>query len=123
VELSETIYFVNDLDRAVDWYCRSLGFRLLERAEWGFVLLEPPGSGRVALVSASAWSAEWNSGDPLPAPLLSFRCTDIERTVLELANAGVAVGPIEGEDDGVRACWFSDPDGNLFYLWTEGRAA
>ena len=123
MELSETIYFVADLDSAVSWYCRSLGFKLLERADWGFALLEPPGIGRVGLVSAAAWNPEWQPGAALPAPLLSFRTKEIHADVLALSAAGVTVGPIEGEAGSVQACWFADPEGNLFYLWTDGDSA
>ena len=106
---------VTDQKRALDFYTKRLGFSIFTdqplgdqrwielqvgRSETKIVLFTPKGH--------EAWI-----GKPLN---ISFRCDDIEKTVAELRERGVA---FEGEPQKFDWGWhaqFKDPDGNVFSL-------
>lgn len=107
-----TIY-VRDMDRAVTFYTRTLGLKLLERQDddWasidagdGLVLgLQPgngprPGGGSIAI--------GFNVTEPL------------EEVIATLERRGVSFqGAVQGRAEvPVRLAFFGDPDGNALYL-------
>jgi catechol 2,3-dioxygenase-like lactoylglutathione lyase family enzyme len=117
-----TIY-VTDMDRAIAFYTKTLGLRLLEREDddWasidagdGLVLgLQPAGQNGGRDVGKGGRAAAGGSisiGFNVTAPL--------EEVIAELENRGVQFrGPIQGQQDlPIRLAFFGDPDGNALYL-------
>lgn len=123
-----TIY-VSDMDRAIAFYTKTLGLRLLEREDddWasidagdGLVLgLQPGGDnggrevgkgGRDVGNGARAGGGSISIGFNVTAPL--------EEVIAELKQRGVEFrGPIQGQQDvPIRLAFFGDPDGNALYL-------
>jgi catechol 2,3-dioxygenase-like lactoylglutathione lyase family enzyme len=111
LEEAEVIAFVasTDLDRALDFYGRTLGLELLSRDQFAcqFDRL------RVTLVDEPARA---------PYTVAGWRVDDINATVLTLAERGVVFEHYDGMDQdelgvwtspsGARIAWFTDPDGN-----------
>jgi len=110
--------FVTDMDRAVEFYTRTLGLGLVHRAGPHFAIvdagkglkigLHPSGKGSPAPGSDGATQLGLNVGRP------------IDVVIAELAARGVSFvrnGPGIVVDDGaVKLAFFRDPDGNLIYL-------
>ncbi len=111
---------VRDQDAAIDFYVNTLGFEkrddspFAEGSRW--VVVVPPGAqtGLALLrpqdVGQPADSITGHTG-------ISFICDDIQRTYDDLSGKGVAFkGPPEQMPWGALATWFSDPDGNGYFL-------
>jgi catechol 2,3-dioxygenase-like lactoylglutathione lyase family enzyme len=106
-----------DLDRAAEFYGKTLGLTLVERNDFACVFDVQGTMLRVTAVSEVA------SGG---YTVLGWRVVDIAAAVRELAAAGVAFTRYEGmdqDDDGVwttpggdKVAWFTDPDGNVLSL-------
>ncbi|MDI9634748.1 VOC family protein [Geitlerinema splendidum] len=117
---NETIYYVKDIDSAIDYYTQNLGFELEQKFDWGFALLKVDDEGgRVGLMSTDLYEREFGSGDH-PMPRLAINVANLEAEVTNLAKAGVRVSAIAGESGGNRAAHAYDPDGNAFFLWETG---
>lgn len=114
--VSETIYYVRDLDAAVSFYAEKLGWRLIERAEWGWAQFDVDGSARVGLLAESVGPG----GTQFPCPRLGLKTDDLEAEIAGLRKAGVRVDEPVGDPGGTRATTFHDSDGNAFFLWSEG---
>jgi predicted enzyme related to lactoylglutathione lyase len=105
---------VGDVDRAIDFYERQVGFRLdhdrTVSDEIRFVQLTPPGS---------ACSIAFGSGisRAVPGSLdgLQIVVDDVAEAGTELADRGVEVSEIQDLPWG-RFVWFTDPDGNRWSL-------
>ncbi|GAA4499075.1 VOC family protein [Hymenobacter ginsengisoli] len=107
---------VADLDRAKQFYQEQVGFRLDHDVRPGgavrVVQLTPPGSG------CSIVLAQGLAGLAMPAGSLRglhLVVADIGQARAELADRGVAVGPVQ-DMGGVKYAAFSDPDGNAWVL-------
>lgn len=106
-----------DLDRAAEFYGKTLGLTLVERNDFACVFDVPGTMLRVTAVSEVA------SGG---YTVLGWRVADIGAAVRALAAAGVTFTRHEGmdqDDDGVwttpggdKVAWFTDPDGNVLSL-------
>jgi catechol 2,3-dioxygenase-like lactoylglutathione lyase family enzyme len=113
-------YFVSDVDRALEFYTRHLGFRLKQQAgaaiagvEHGdlTVWLSGPQSsaGRPLADGQQASAGGWNR--------FILEVTDLAVRVDELKRAGVRFrGDIVGGPGGTKAL-VEDPDGNLIELF------
>jgi catechol 2,3-dioxygenase-like lactoylglutathione lyase family enzyme len=112
---AEVMAFVpsSDLDRSLDFYGRTLGLQLLSRDEFACQFPDI----RVTLVDEPARA---------PYTVLGWRVEDIETTVRELSDRGVAFQNYAGMDQdelgiwtapsGARIAWFKDPDENTLSL-------
>ena len=111
---------VRDQDAAIDFYVNALGFEKRDDSPFGegmrWVVVAPPGAptGLALLrpqdVGQPADSITGQTG-------ISFTCDDITRTYEELSGKGVTFkGPPEPMPWGAQATWFSDPDGNSYFL-------
>jgi catechol 2,3-dioxygenase-like lactoylglutathione lyase family enzyme len=106
-----------DLDRAAEFYGKTLGLTLVERNDFACVFDVQGTMLRITAVSEVA------SGG---YTVLGWRVADIAAAVRALAAAGVAFTRYEGmdqDDDGVwttpggdKVAWFTDPDGNVLSL-------
>jgi catechol 2,3-dioxygenase-like lactoylglutathione lyase family enzyme len=120
---------VPDLDAAVEWYTRTLDFRLTATTEavgLDWVFLSPPNDDSVSIeLAAGPGATDRPGGDDLEASLrmhgwhhFCWRVVDIEATLAELERRGVKIvaGPLEYEPIRRRGALFSDPWGNLFEI-------
>jgi catechol 2,3-dioxygenase-like lactoylglutathione lyase family enzyme len=116
--IHSTTIVVADQDAALDFYVKTLGWdKLLDAVvEPGvrFLTVAPPGSTTQLVLGVPN---EHNpdargkySGITLVAP-------DIDATYETLAQRGVRfTQPVADMAWGARATWFSDPDGNTYFL-------
>ncbi len=122
-----TIY-VNDIDRAREFYTARLGF--VQTAEFQgedgvrLVWVVPAPAGEVDLATEIALHAP-GSGDPRigAASGIVFTAADIEATYCELKDRGVhftmeLTRHSYGEGSGDQEARFTDPEGNEFLLHT-----
>ncbi|MEP6757109.1 MAG: VOC family protein [Chthonomonadales bacterium] len=119
MKVSETIYFVRDLDKEVDLFTRVLGFRLVEKKDWGFALVESLSGVKIGLLLEKWMRSETVGTDELPRPRIAFQTRNIESEVVRLRAAGVRATDPEGEDHQTKSATFWDADGNAFFLWQE----
>jgi catechol 2,3-dioxygenase-like lactoylglutathione lyase family enzyme len=116
---------VKDQDAALRFYVDTLGFEKRDDTTYGnpaggglsrWLVVAPPGqkTGLALLRPRDVGQPEAPAGGQGG---VSFIADDIERTYQELAARGVAfTGPPRAMPWGARATWFSDPDGNSFFL-------
>jgi len=105
---------ITDSSRASLFYCDTLGLRRVYEDDFALVLDAHGVELRLQKVPAFT---------PQPFTALGWRVQDIEATVSEIAENGVAVERFAGvpQDEegiwsapsGARIAWFRDPDGNL----------
>lgn len=106
-------YFVTDMDRAMDYYCRGLGLT------HAFELKDDHGRPWIQYLKvADGMFIELFYGSPQPAPQGSYshlclEVDDIQAMVQRLRDQGLPLdaGPSLGKD-GNWQCWSHDPDGN-----------
>jgi catechol 2,3-dioxygenase-like lactoylglutathione lyase family enzyme len=113
---------VTDVDRAKHFYGEQLGFAVdvdhRINDETRLVQLTPPGSGCSIMIGTGITDA------PPGTARLQLVVSDIEAAHAALTGRGVATGPIEHFEDGVRMegkggdwnsfIFFADPDGNAW---------
>ena len=119
IRISETIYYVHDLDKGVQFYQDRLGFTLIEKQDWGWALFEAHG-GKVGLLTEAVWRQAGEDYEGMPRPRVAFQTDDIEGEVAKLREAGVEVGDYHGKSDSMRAVTFRDLCGNEYFLWDDG---
>ena len=108
-----TVY-VSDMDRAVNFYSETLGLKLQHRAGPGWAQLDA-GKGLILGLHGT------HQGGPPPgqngSTVLGFELDEpMDQAYQKLAQRGVTFhGPIQ-DTEHVRLAYFSDPDGNNFYL-------
>lgn len=118
--VSETMYFVRDLDAAIEFYTVRMGCELTEKHEWGFAVVELPGGQRLGLCQVQEFEPTWKPGDPMPAPRVAIQTTDIEADHMLMTRAGVQSTEPKGDPGAIRYLSITDPDGNLIFLWDDG---
>lgn len=99
----DTVFLkVKDLDQAIEWYTKVLGFDLRWKVE-GYAALnisETP----LTLVQATG------EFSPIKESSFNFYVSDVNEAHEHLKKHGVQLGPIESNE--VQWFWFSDSDGN-----------
>lgn len=114
------VTFINtaDRDRALAFYCETLGFEHRSQDEFGdFIALDG------ALLRLTALPGY----QPQPYPVLGWDVTDVAAAGAALRERGVTFTVFEGmgqNTDGLwtspdgkhRLLWFADPDGNVLML-------
>lgn len=113
---TETIYYVRNLDAAVEFYVQKLGWRLIERADWGWAQFDVDGTARVGLLLESTAPQE----EGLPRPRIGLQTDDLEAEIEKLKASGVRVADPAGKPGETRATTFWDLDGNAYFLWSNG---
>lgn len=114
--VSETIYYVHDFEAAVRFYSECLGWRLIEKQEWGWAQFDVDGTSRVGLLAESVGP----KGEGFPSPRLGLKTNDLDVEIRRLREAGLRVEDPVGEEGQTRATTFYDLDGNPFFLWSGG---
>lgn len=119
IAVSEILYFVRDIDRAVSFYTEKLGYTLIEKQAWGWALLEVDPHHRIGLLKESVWSGREPGYGGMPRPRLAFHTRDLEAEVRRLKAMGVDVDDLTDGSGGARSVGFRDQDGNPFFLWED----
>jgi catechol 2,3-dioxygenase-like lactoylglutathione lyase family enzyme len=115
--ITETIFCVRDMDEAVKFYVEALGFRVTERQDWGWAIIEDNGQ-RIGLVP-DKWMRDEGAPDEHPVPHIGVMTEDIETEVASLRRKGIKVGDPQGEKGSTRTVIFRDPSGNRIFLWSD----
>jgi len=113
-------FSVNDLQKAKEFYGRTLGLKVSESKE-GLEL--HPGNADVFIYPKP-------NHKPASFTVLNFMVDDIEKAVDELMQSGVRFEQYEGEiktnkkgihrDRGPSIAWFKDPAGNILSVLEKG---
>lgn len=113
-------FSVNDLQKAKDFYGRTLGLKVTESKE-GLALR--PGNTDVFIYPKP-------NHKPASFTILNFLVDDIDKAVDELKQKGIQFEQYEGEiktdakgihrDRGPSIAWFKDPAGNILSVLQEG---
>lgn len=119
-KISETIYFTRAFSASVTFYQEVLGFKLVEKQDWGFATFDIDGSGpRVGLMDEALSGDSDESSSELPSPRLGIQVASLETERELLLARGAKCGTIMGEDGSTRAMNVADDEGNQFFLWEE----
>lgn len=117
--IHSTTIGVADQDAALDFYTNTLGWEKAMDAMFGegmrWLTVVPPGATTQLVLAQSSWAGETkgHSGISVVTP-------DIDATYEALSARGVSFKqPVETMPWGQKATWFSDPDGNEFFLVEE----
>ncbi len=120
--IHSTSIVVADQDAALAFYVDTLGWRKGMDSMFGpgmrWLTVVPPDAATELVLSHPSWYPE-EAGTRQPGGHtgISFVAPDIDATYATLLARGVAFRqPVEAMPWGIRATWFSDPDGNEFYL-------
>lgn len=112
---------VRDLDAAIDFYVNTLGFEktsdlvapMPDDPGYRWVTVQPKGSTTALALNKSAEGPSQEQG----GSGISFIAKDMDKTYQELSGRGVKFdGPPQTMPWGGKATWFSDPDGNSFFI-------
>lgn len=118
--LHNATVWVQDVDAAIDYYVNTLGFEKTADTPMGdsdrWVTVRPLGSVAAVAIQPvrnrphAGGGGQGNSG-------ITFISTDLDKTYQELSAKGVKFdGPPEAMPWGAKATFFSDPDGNSFFI-------
>ena len=117
LKAQETTYYVENLDQAVDFYTRALGFELKLRLDWGFALIAIGGKPAVGLMARHVWRNQFGAEDALAQPRLVLQADDLDAELARLKAAGVRVSQVAGKVGSARSATFWDLEGNPFFVW------
>jgi len=109
MKLDCVFYYVTDLERAVEFYTRTLGLALCSRDAVARFRIDGLLFELVPTTDPLRCRGSGNAR-------VTFETPDIREEVEALRAKGVAVGEIEQVANGLLAP-FSDPDGNQLMLW------
>ena len=118
-------FSVNDLQRAKEFYGKTLGLEVAETSE-GLELRIPGGNNIFVYPKANHTPATFT--------VLNFPVNNVDETVEDLTKRGVRFEHYEGElktdqkgifrdENGPTIAWFKDPAGNILSVLQEKRAA
>lgn len=116
---------VADQDAAIDFYVNTLGWQKGMDNMFGpdmrWVTVVPPGATTELVLSHPSWYTEGGATrQPGGHTGVSLVAPDIDATYATLVARGVTFRqPVETMPWGQKATWFSDPDGNEFFLVNE----
>jgi len=103
---------VSDLERAVQFYTRTLGLSLKNRYGNEFAEVEAPGL-TIGLHPSIEHGPSPGRSESLS---IGLGVEDLDKAMNELRNRGVQFLPNVIEDGALRIAYFTDPDNNLLYL-------
>ncbi|HWB19622.1 MAG TPA: VOC family protein [Phycisphaerales bacterium] len=106
--------FVSDMNKAIEFYIKTLGLKLEFRAGDHFASIDAGNGLKLGIHPPSEKAAKPGTRGAIE---IGFRVSgDIDHAVAELSRRGVKFhGPVV-DDKQVKLAFFSDPDGNPLYL-------
>jgi lactoylglutathione lyase len=117
----ETMYYVSDLDAAIEFYTQKLGFTLMHREDWGFAFLDADDRhGRIGLISLDLFRQHHPEDPEYPRPRLVFNVASLDEEIAELHRKGVRVSQVYVSTGSTRSATFYDADNNPFFMWETG---
>jgi len=111
--INHITYNVKDKDAALKWYQEILGLKQIPKmvnSDHLYWLQLPSGAMVHIIENVDAPSA--------PSHHTAFEVDDLDAARDAVMGAGVDVTEIQTRNDGQRACYLSDPDGNRIELCT-----
>ena len=111
--INHITYNVKDKDAALKWYQEILGLKQIPKmvdSDDLYWLQLPSGAMVHIIENADAPSA--------PSHHTAFEVDDLDAARDAVMGAGVDVTEIQTRNDGQRACYLNDPDGNRIELCT-----
>jgi len=116
--IHSTTIAVSDQDKALDFYVNTLGWtKELDNVmseDMRFLSVAPPGGGAQLVLADPSWAGNIKMGGHTGISLVA---PDIDATYKELSERGVKFKePVQTMPWGQKATWFTDPDGNEFFL-------
>ncbi len=120
--IHSTTIGVADQDAALDFYVNTLGWEKAMDSMFGdamrWLTVVPPGATTQLVLAHASWAGEGNA--PGKHTGITFASHDIDATYATYTARGVKFkGPVEVMPWGQKATWFSDIDGNEFFLAEE----
>ena len=117
--IHSTTISVSDQDAALDFYTNTLGWEKALDAmvgeEMRFLSVVPTGASTHLVLAHTSWGGETSGHTGI-----TFVTPDIDATYETLSANGVSFKqPVEMMPWGQKATWFSDPDGNEYFLIEE----
>jgi catechol 2,3-dioxygenase-like lactoylglutathione lyase family enzyme len=113
--INHVTYNVKDKDRALKWWEEVLGIKQIPKMVNSDHLywLQLPSGGMVHIIENAA-------GASTPSHHAAFEVADIEAAEKALHAAGIETeGPISTRNDGQKAFYLKDPDGNRIEICTK----
>ncbi len=117
--IHSTTIVVSDQDKALDFYVNILGWEVAMDSQMSpamrWLTVVPLGATTQLVLGHPSWTGESKTPDGYTG--ICVATPDIEATFATLTERGVKFkGPVEEMPWGGKATWFSDPDGNQFFL-------
>ena len=111
--INHITYNVKDKDAALKWYQEVLGLKQIPKMVNGDHLywLQLPSGAMVHII-------ENVDAPSTPSHHTAFEVDDIDLTRIELTQMGVECTDIQTRNDGQRAFYLNDPDGNRIEICT-----
>ena len=100
---------VVDIERAKKFYLETLGLTLDKESEWGTTVTAGQG-GTLLLYPRGATKADHT--------VAAFEVDDLDGAHKQLGGMGIECTDIQTRNDGQRAFYLNDPDGNRIELCT-----
>src|SRR5262245_45305430 len=111
-KFSHVMMYVNDLDRAINWYTTVMGFTTRFAAIPHYASMFHPGMNfQLDLHPAPADSPHVGHG-----PIVYFASEDLDKTIADLRAAGVSVSDPRSEGGSARFTDLRDSEGNVLGL-------
>jgi len=123
--IHSTSIIVADQDAALDFYVNTLGWAKGMDNPMGpdtrWLTVVPPGATTQLVLALPSWYGnERTPREPGGVTGIALIAPDIDATYATLIERGVTFKqPVEAMPWGAKATWFSDPDGNEFFLASE----
>ena len=111
--INHITYNVKDKDAALQWYQEILGLKQIPKmvnSDHLYWLQLPSGAMVHIIENVDAPSA--------PSHHTAFEVDDIEASRVDLINKGIETTDIQTRNDGQRAFYLNDPDGNRIEICT-----
>ena len=99
---------VSDMNKAVDFYTKTLGLKLKARYGSEFAQVEAPGT----TIALHPSKSKMHGSESMS---VGFSVDSLDKAMAELKSKGVLFSRVSN-DSQVRLAFFTDPDGNPFYL-------
>ena len=111
---------VADQEAALDFYVDTLGWEKVMDAPFGnglrWLTVAPPGTATVLVLAQTGWT-EWGAPAAGGDTGIALVTPDIDAAYATLTERGVRFrAPVATLEWGQKGTWFSDLDGNEFFL-------
>jgi catechol 2,3-dioxygenase-like lactoylglutathione lyase family enzyme len=120
-KIHSTTISVSDQDKALDFYVDTLGWEKAMDNPMGpdmrWLTVVPPGATTQLVLAHTSWAGPLTPGENTG---ISLTTSDIDGMYETLTKRGVKFkGPVEEMPWGQKGAWFSDLDGNEFFVVEE----